>query len=72
MAPDDTGPDDLGRDDFEPDEFEDFHDDGPRYGDVSELGGMEIPTALKGLTLFRDPYLSMQVNRPGIAGGPNS
>ena len=54
MAPDVNEPDD-----FDQDEFEDFHDDGPRYGDVSELGGMEIPTALQGLTLFREPYLSM-------------
>lgn len=69
MAPDDTGPDDLGPDDFEPKEFEDFHDDGPRYGDVSELGGMEIPTALKGLTLFRDPYLSMRAFNLAIVDG---
>ncbi|MGB3318288.1 MAG: hypothetical protein WBF65_02455 [Sphingopyxis granuli] len=69
MAPDDTGPDDLGPYDFEPEEFEDFHDDGPRYGDVSELGGMEIPAALKGLTLFRDPYLSMQAFNLAIVDG---
>ena len=55
MAPDDNGPGE-----FEPEEFEGFHDDGPRYGDLSELGGLEIPAALQGLTLFRDPYLSMQ------------
>jgi hypothetical protein len=39
MAPDDTGPDDFGPDDFDTEEFEDFHDDGPRYGEVSELAG---------------------------------
>lgn len=55
MAPHDTGADDFD----EPFE-EDFRNNGPRYGDVSELGGMEIPAALHGLTLFRDPYLSMQ------------
>lgn len=60
MAPEDTGPSDLDPNDFEPQGFEDFHDDGPRYGDLSELGGMEIPAALQSLTLFRDPYLNMQ------------
>jgi hypothetical protein len=60
MTPDDTAPDDLGPDGLDPEEFENFDDDGPRYGDVSELGGMEIPAALQGLTLFRDPYLNMQ------------
>lgn len=62
-------PDDNGLDDFDRDEFEDFHDEGPRYGDVSELGGMEIPAALQGLTLFRDPYLSMQAFNLAIVDG---
>lgn len=69
MAPDNTGPDENGPDDFDSEEFEDFRDDGPRYGDVSELGGMEIPAALQGLTLFRDPYLSMQAFNLAIVDG---
>ena len=64
MAPDVNEPDD-----FDQHEFEDFHDDGPRYGDVSELDGMEIPTALQGLTLFREPYLSMQAFNLAIVDG---
>lgn len=42
------------------------HDDGPRYADVATLEGWEIPTALQGLTLFRDPYLSMQAQNLAI------
>lgn len=69
MTPDDKVPHDLGSDDIDPQKFEDFHDDGPRYGDVSKFGGMEIPTALQGLTLFRDPYLSMQAFNLAIVDG---
>ncbi len=60
MARDDTGPPENGLDDFGSEEFEHFRDEGPRYGNISEFGGMEIPAALQSLTLFRDPYLSMQ------------
>ena len=50
-------------DDFDP---IDGHDDGARYADVATLGGSEISTALLGLTLFRDPYLSMQAQNLAI------
>lgn len=50
-------------DDFDP---ADEHDDGPRYADVATFEGWEIPTALQGLTLFRDPYLSMQAQNLAI------
>jgi len=50
--------------DFEP---ADEHDDGPRYADVTTLEGWEIPTALLGLSLFRDPYLSMQAQNLAVA-----
>jgi hypothetical protein len=62
-------PDDNGHDDFDPEEYEAFHDDRPRYSDASELGGMEIPAALQSLTLFRDPYLSMQAFNLAIVDG---
>lgn len=41
-------------------EEEEYPDDVPRYGDLSELDGNEIPAALAALTLFDDPYLRMQ------------
>lgn len=44
----------------------DEHEDGPRYAGVSTLKGWEIPTALLGLTLFSDPYLSMQAQNLAI------
>ena len=69
MAPSGTGPDDSGPEDFDENFEEDFRDDGPRYGDLSELGGMEIPTALQGLTLFRDTYLGMQAFNLAIVDG---
>lgn len=49
--------------DFEP---ANEHDDGPRYADVATLEGWEIPTALQGLTLFHDPYLSMQAQNLAV------
>lgn len=61
--------DDNDLDDFNPDEFEDFQNEGLRYGDVPELGGMEIPAALQGLTLLRDPYLSMGAFNLAIVDG---
>jgi hypothetical protein len=36
---------------------------------VSELGAMEVPTALQDLTLFRDPHLSMQAFNLAIVDG---
>jgi hypothetical protein len=50
-------------DDFNP---ADEHDDGPRYVDVAKLEGWEISTALQGLALFCDPYLSMQAQNLAI------
>lgn len=54
---------DADYDDIEP---ADEHDDGPRYADVATLEGWEIPTALQGLTLFCDPYLSMQTQNLAV------
>ena len=50
-------------DDFNP---ADERDDGPRYADFATLEGWEIPAALQGLALFRDPYLSMQAQNLAI------
>ena len=69
MTPSDKVPEGIGPDDFDPEEIEDLQNDGPRYGEVSNLGGMEIPTALQGLTLFRDTYLGMQAFNLAIVDG---
>lgn len=58
------GPDAMDADDdYEP---ADEHQDGPRYADVATLEGWKIPAALQGLTLFRDPYLSMQAQNLAV------
>lgn len=58
------GPDTMDADDeYEP---ADDQDDGPRYADIATLEGWEIPAALQGLTLFRDPYLSMQAQNLAV------
>lgn len=44
----------------------DEHNDGLRYTDVATLEGWEIPTALQGLALFRNFYLSMQAQNLAI------
>lgn len=44
----------------------DEHDDGLSYADIASLKGWEIPRALQGLTLFSDPYLSMQAQNLAI------
>ena len=49
-------------DEYEPDD----HDDGPRYADISTLEGWEIPVALNGLSLFQDPYMSMQAQNLAV------
>lgn len=54
-------PPELGPTEFDIDEhFAGEPQDHPCYADLSGLGGLEIPSALEGLTLFRDPYLGMQ------------
>jgi hypothetical protein len=57
---------DLDDEPFDPAEE---HDDGPRYADVSTFEGWEIPAALQALTLFEDPYLSMQAQNLAIVDG---
>lgn len=44
-------------------------DDGPRYRDISKVEGWEIPAALRALTLFEDPYLTMQAQNLAIVDG---
>lgn len=51
---------------FEP---ADEHDHSSRYRDTSALEGWEIPAALRSLTLFEDPYLSMQAQNLAIVDG---
>lgn len=50
-------------------EHADEHDDDPRYRDVTNIEGWEIPAALRSLTLFEDPYLSMQAQNLAIVDG---
>ena len=51
---------------FDPD---DEYDDGANYTDVSTLDGWEIPNSLNSLTLFRDPYLSVQAQNLAVVDG---